>query len=68
MANNRMWLLHKPTGKRVLIAKRFGYEWFHASDVAHGLDELFEQTFEDNPRLSDLFKLDMECDDIRGAL
>ena len=27
MANNRMWLVHVPTGRRVLLAKRFGGDW-----------------------------------------
>ena len=28
MANNRMWLVHAETGKRVLLAKSFGSVWY----------------------------------------
>lgn len=27
MANNRMWLLHKPSGKAVMLGKRYGSGW-----------------------------------------
>ena len=27
MANNRMWLVHVPTGEKKLLAKHFGYQW-----------------------------------------
>ena len=28
MANNRMWLLHRPTGKAVFLGKRMGWGWY----------------------------------------
>lgn len=32
MANNRMWLLHKPTMLAVLLGKRMAVGWYQAPD------------------------------------
>ena len=45
MANNRMWLRHKGTGKEILLAKYYptlgqgGWRNFHATEI---LDKFFE--------------------------
>jgi hypothetical protein len=42
MANNRMWLVHKPTGSRILLGKYYpSTKWycFHSQDK---IDEWFE--------------------------
>ena len=32
MANNRMWLLHKPTGLAVMLGKRMAIGWYTHND------------------------------------
>ena len=42
MANNRMWLLHKPTGKAVFLGKRMDDSWYGTpDDVCHRIQALF---------------------------
>lgn len=43
MANNRMFLLHVPTGKAVFLGKRMGDVWYGTpEDVAKHITSLFE--------------------------
>ena len=35
MANDRMWLVHGPTGKRALIAKHWGNRWEEYTGPRH---------------------------------
>jgi hypothetical protein len=48
MANDRMWLVHIPTGKKTLLAKHFGTEWAKYRGPVHNpyysLEQLFEVT------------------------
>lgn len=42
MANNRMYLLHRPTGKAVYLGKRMGYGWYGTPEnVAERIEALF---------------------------
>ena len=35
MANDRMWLIHKPSGKGALIAKHWGDDWREYNGPRH---------------------------------
>lgn len=63
MADNRMWLLHRPSGKAVMLGKRFGPEWYTKHDhLSEMLTALFDQTEGDD------FCLAMEdCEDAPEA-
>lgn len=42
MANNRMFLLHRPTGKAILLGKRMGWGWYGTPEnVAERIEALF---------------------------
>lgn len=42
MANNRMFLLHRPTGKSVLLGKRMGWGWYAVPEnVKERIEALF---------------------------
>lgn len=61
MANNRMWLLHKPTGKAVFLGKRMGDQWYGTpEDVAAMIAILFETSYSDQYIGNDNFCLAME--------
>ncbi len=65
MANNRMWLVHRPTGKRVFLAKRMGWGWYDTpDDLGAKVRALLEATEEDYQTHDD-FVLAME--DTSGA-
>jgi len=41
MANNRMWLVHKTSGKKALLAKYFPSSgWRHYADMEHEIEML----------------------------
>ncbi len=64
MANNRMLLIHRPTGLAVIIAKHMGWEWSGTPDPER-LELLFKTVAERTPRQADIedFCLGMEsCD------
>lgn len=43
MANNRMYLTHRPSGLSVYLGKRMGWEWYNApDDLAEKVRRLFE--------------------------
>ena len=44
MANNRIWLVHRPTGFAVMLGKRMGYGWYLQEEPNQG------------KRMSDFFK------------
>lgn len=62
MANNRLWLVYRPTGKAVFLGKRMGYGWYHVpQDVKARIEALFahvEECYPDNSQ--DDFMLAME--------
>lgn len=46
MANNRMWIAHRPTGKNIPLGKRMGQGWYHkykGDELAKVLTEFFDQ-------------------------
>ena len=44
MANNRMYLVHKPSGLGVYLGKRMGYGWYDApEDLGVKMNDLFEE-------------------------
>lgn len=43
MANNRMWLAHRPTGEAVYLGKRMGYGWYDATADLGARVEAFYQ-------------------------
>ena len=63
MANNRMLLVHRPTGIALLIAKRY-FEWYPVAESAD-LDTFFDTVFKSENPLSDDFGLYLE--DARDA-
>lgn len=63
MANNRLFLYHPGSGKRVLIAKRLGSEFYTGySDLSERLDKFFEEV----PFRDDRFVLCAEHSEIDG--
>jgi len=43
MANNRLWLVHEPSGESIYLGKRMGYGWYGAPD---SLGEQLNQWFD----------------------
>lgn len=43
MANNRLWLVHRPTGEAVCLGKRMGVGWY-TSDVGKSVADFFSRT------------------------
>lgn len=42
MANNRLWLVHRPTGESVFLGKRMGVGWYGAhNDLGSRINEFF---------------------------
>jgi hypothetical protein len=71
MANNRMFLVYRPTGDAVFLGKRMGFGWYGApQDLEIRLSALFarsEEAASQNPQYSqDDFLLAME--DNEGAI
>ncbi len=64
MANNRMFLIHKPTGIGVMLGKRMGWGWYSAPD-AERLNAFYTYLSNDLPEeKQDDFILAMEdCSD-----
>jgi hypothetical protein len=42
MANNRMWLVHRPTGEAFCLAKRMGHGWYRTTIEDYTLRSWFE--------------------------
>ena len=62
MANNRLFLVHKPTGYCLLIGKRMGYGWYNPlSKVEDKFTEFFEKSLEEGDQ--DDFVLCIETED-----
>ncbi len=69
MANNRLWLVHKPSGHRIMLAKRMFHGWYvrYGVDMTKELDNFFERTEKDSTYSDqDDFTLDFEDDDLRN--
>ena len=60
MANNRMFLLHRPTGRAVYLGKRMLHGWYDAPpELTARMDRLFEDIGEDTAAQDD-FQIVME--------
>jgi len=42
MANNRIFLVHKPSGKRVTLGKRMGAGWYNSNDLKSQINDFFD--------------------------
>ena len=61
MANNRMYLIHSPTGQGVFVGKRMGHGWYDVpNNLAENVRRLFEYVERESPGISDDFKIVME--------
>jgi len=62
MANNRMYLLHKPTGRAVFLGKRMAWGWYRVpDDIKERLEALFEAVEDDAGTSQDDFAIALEC-------
>lgn len=60
MANNRLWLVHRPTGKSVFLGKRMAWGWYGApEDIGAQLKALYD-AIEHSDTNQDDFLLAME--------
>lgn len=61
MANNRMFLVHVPTGKCVFLAKHMGEGWYGVpDDIRDRIVRLFEETYPPEHGHPEDFALAME--------
>lgn len=61
MANNRLWLVYRPSGKAVFLGKRMSEGWYHVpNDVKERIEALFAHVFERPDASQDDFMLAME--------
>ena len=67
MANNRMYLVHVPTGLAVFLGKRMGYGWYTTKEERIGplVQKLFDVLDQEHVERQDDFAVAME--DIGGA-
>lgn len=62
MANNRMYLVHKPTGRAVFLGKRMAWGWYSVpDDIKERLEALFEAVEDDAGSSQDDFAVALEC-------
>lgn len=67
MANNRMYLLHRPSGRAVYLGKRMASGWYGApSNVRDALEALYEAVERDPGDNGDDFCIAME--DVDGVM
>ena len=64
MANNRMFLVHTPTGLAAKLGNRMGYGWYirnQPEEIGDGIEKLFAQLESDEyPGGQDQFEIIME--------
>jgi hypothetical protein len=64
MANNRMWLVHRPSGERLYLGKRMGHGWYrHPVAIDGDLNEKIATFFDKAEAFGsglDAFVLQME--------
>lgn len=54
MADNRLWLIYKPTGVGLLIGKRLGEGWYcKGDDMSDALQEFYAHALDDYPESGD---------------
>ena len=47
MANNRMLLVHRPTGLAVFLGKRMAWGWYTSEGIGYRLEERISSLFEE---------------------
>ena len=57
MANNRMYLIHRPTGTAIMLGKRMGWGWYQPP-TGEQMERFFEASEEQR---QDDFYIGMEC-------
>ena len=64
MANNRIWLVYRPTGKAVFLGKRMADGWYGVpDDIKQRIEALFQHISDDDGYFQDDLMLAMEgCD------
>lgn len=61
MANNRLWLVHRPTGAAVCLGKRMAHGWYmNRSDIDERIMEFWEECWTDTLEDQDDFALVLE--------
>lgn len=67
MANNRMWLVHKPSGRAILLAKYYPKTGWHTYHSQETVDSFFD-TIEDRSLFGDTdLCLLFETDEVNKA-
>lgn len=60
MANDRMWLVHRSSGKRVLIAKHFGGNWQFYTGKRHKPYYDYQELFDEESGPSQNYTIEYE--------
>jgi hypothetical protein len=60
MANNRMYLVHKVTGKKLYLGKRMGHGYYNPPSMR--VMEAFFNECADDDVLADPFVIEYECE------
>lgn len=62
MANNRMFLVHKPTKLGVMLGKRMGWGWYNAPDQKE-MERFFEYLQSNSDKQDDFILAMEDCED-----
>ena len=69
MANNRLFLVHRPTGEAVFLGKRMCGGWYGVPDnVKERIEELFSRIANGSPGSQDDMVLAMEENDANSSM
>ena len=66
MANNRMFLVHRPTGLAVFLGKRMGHEWY-TTDKFTSVQKLFDAVKNEHDYYNKQDDFAVALEDARGA-
>lgn len=61
MANNRMWLVHKPTNKRYLLAQHLGDGWYEIGPETTRVYPTIQALLDDTPWNNTDFVIEYEA-------
>lgn len=68
MANNRMFITHRPSGTSVYVAKRMGAEWYVSNaNLIPALDELFTKIYNEGGNVNGRDEFVITLEDIEYA-
>ena len=63
MADNRMWLVYRPTGNAVFLGKRMAEGWYGVpDDLAHRIQALFDHAGQTEHSRDDMMLVMETCD------